>query len=93
MNIAACPLTKVKSYSIVRGEDDNWIGVCVDNLQTNSPQVDQAISRVLVCLNDKATKQMVSTMRSIDSAIYRIDFDSFIQREENVTFSLKRTVK
>ena len=93
MNIAACPLTKVKSYSIVRGEDDNWIGVCVDNLQTNSPQVDKAISRVLVCLNDKATKQMVSTMRSIDSAIYRIDFDSFIQREENVTFSLKRTVK
>ena len=40
MNIAACPLTKVKSYSIVRGEDDNWIGVCVDNLQTNCPQVD-----------------------------------------------------
>ena len=93
MDTAACSLTKEKSYSIARGEDDNWIGVCVDNLQTNSPQVDQAISRVLVCLNDKATKQMVSTMRSIDSAKYRIDFDSFIQKEENVIFSLKRMAK
>ena len=93
MDTAACSLTKEKSYSIARGEDDNWIGVCVDNLQTNSPQVDQAISRVLVCLNDKATKQMVSTMRSIDSAKYRIDFDSFIQKEENVVFSLKRTAE
>ena len=93
MDTASCSPTKVKSYSIGWGEDDNWIGVCVDNLQTNSPQVDQAISRVLVCLNDKATKQMVSTMRSIDSAKYRIDFDSFIQKEENVIFSLKRMAK
>lgn len=87
-------LSKNKSYGIPdSAERDDWYGVCVDNLQTNSPQVDQAISRVLVCLNDKSAKQMVSTMRGIDPAKLRIDFDSFLQQEENVIFSLKGTAK
>ena len=72
--------------------ESNVIGipnVCVDNLQNNSPQIDQAISRVLVGLNDKATKQMVSTMKNIQPAKLRIDFSSLKLKKSKVLFSLE----
>jgi hypothetical protein len=82
------------------GETDNgfdWqqkyqiMGVCVDNLQRNSPQVDQAISRALVVLNDKVTKPMVSTMHSIYEAPNRIDFSSLTLLNGSVYFSMSHS--
>jgi len=70
-----------------RNQDGGFVGVCVDNLQSNSPLIDQAVSRVLVCLNDKNTKKMVSTMRNISpNENFSIDFNSFQQKEEKVEF-------
>lgn len=70
-----------------RNSDTGFVGVCVDNLQSNSPLIDQAVSRVLVCLNDKNTKQMVSTMQNITrNPKFSIDFNSFQQNGEKVQF-------
>jgi len=55
--------------------DYKWNGVCVDNLQNNSPIHDQLVTRLLVCINDRMTKQRVSTMKSIPSATHRINFE------------------
>lgn len=55
--------------------DYKWNGVCVDNLQNNSPIHDQLVTRLLVCINDRMTKQRVSTMKSIPSASHRINFE------------------
>ncbi len=56
-------------------------------LQNNSPLVDQAVSRVLVCLNDKNTKQMVSTMKGIPkNNSFSIDFDSLKATDSFVDF-------
>lgn len=65
----------------IRNGGKGFITLCVDNLQKNSPQVDQAVSRVLVALNDKSTKEMVSTMRGIPISKFRIDFDSLRQED------------
>ena len=40
-----------------RKDDTGFMGVCVDNLQSNSSLIDQAVSRVLVCLNDKNNEE------------------------------------
>lgn len=80
------------AHEVKISHEPNAIGihnVCVDNLQNNSPQIDQAISRVLVGLNDKATKQMVSTMRDIQPAKLRIDFSSLKLKKSKVLFSLE----
>lgn len=70
-----------------RNSDGDFVGVCVDNLQNNSPLIDQAVSRVLVCLNDKNTKKMVSTMQNIyPNKKFSIDFNSFQQDGEKVQF-------
>ena len=70
-----------------RNGDTGFMGVCVDNLQSNSPLIDQAVSRVLVCLNDKNTKKMVSTMQGISrNKRYSIDFNSFQQDGEKISF-------
>lgn len=70
---------------------ENFKGVCVDNLQSNSPLIDQAVSRVLVCLNDKNTKRMVSTMQGIPLADKRIDFNSFRAKDSFVFFAFEKT--
>ncbi len=70
-----------------RDENKGFHSVCVDNLQNNSPLVDQAVSRVLVCLNDKNTKQMVSTMKGIPkNNSFSIDFDSLKATDSFVDF-------
>ena len=70
-----------------RDERETFHSVCVDNLQNNSPLVDQAVSRVLVCLNDKNTKQMVSTMQGIPkNHSFSIDFGSFKATDSFVDF-------
>tara|TARA_R110001592_G_scaffold282401_3_gene550119 strand:+ start:892 stop:2106 length:1215 start_codon:yes stop_codon:yes gene_type:complete len=53
----------------------SWNGVCVDNLQSNSPIHDQLVTRLLVCINDRITKERVSTMKGIPSATQRINFE------------------
>tara|TARA_R110002020_G_scaffold270055_2_gene485371 strand:+ start:662 stop:1882 length:1221 start_codon:yes stop_codon:yes gene_type:complete len=56
-------------------ENPSWNGVCVDNLQSNSPIHDQLVTRLLVCINDRMTKERVSTMKGIPSATQRINFE------------------
>tara|TARA_R100001463_G_scaffold1194_3_gene5209 strand:- start:9830 stop:11059 length:1230 start_codon:yes stop_codon:yes gene_type:complete len=66
------------AYLSIIKEDDTigeWRAVCVDNLQSNSPIHDQLVTRLLVCINDRMTKQRVSTMKSIPSATHRINFE------------------
>ena len=78
---------KLGAFYDFRNSDTGFLGVCVDNLQSNSPLIDQAVSRVLVCLNDKNTKQMVSTMQNIHrNKNFSIDFDSFQQDGEKIQF-------
>lgn len=80
-------MAKLGAVYDFRNSADEFIGVCVDNLQNNSPLIDQAVSRVLVCLNDKNTKKMVSTMQGIHpNKKYSIDFNSFQQDGEKVQF-------
>ena len=77
---------KRNKFNIVSNQNEGFVTLCVDNLQKNSPQVDQAVSRVLVALNDKSTKEMVSTMRGIPPAMNRIDFDSLTKKDDYVRY-------
>lgn len=72
-------LVSTSYLSTIEGDDTiptaEWRSVCVDNLQSNSPIHDQLVTRLLVCINDRMTKQRVTTMKGIPSAMHRINFE------------------
>jgi len=63
--------TQMVSTSYVTSEFGTR-SVCIDNAQSNSSKADQLVTRLLVAMNDKTSKKMVSTMQGIPAAKKRI---------------------
>lgn len=59
--------TQMVSTSFVTNEFGTR-NVCIDNAQNNSSKADQLVTRLLVAMNDKVSKKMVSTMLGIPAA-------------------------